>query len=167
MEESVALVTVKIVEPLTPWKVAVMVVGPAARVWAKPAVGPVLAMVALVVSEEVQVAWVVMIPVLPSKYVAVAVNCTFVSMAADGLTGVTAMLFTGLVTVSVLVPVWPSSVALMVVVPGATPVARPPFAVIVALVGSEEAQVTWLVMSLPRLSLALNCWVAPGAMLGF
>ena len=63
----------------------------------------------------------------------------------------------------------PPSVALIVDVPGATPVARPA-AVIVATEVVAEAQVTWLVRSCVELSekvpVAVNCSVFPLAMLG-
>jgi hypothetical protein len=63
----------------------------------------------------------------------------------------------------------PSSVAVMVAVPGATPVASPPL-LIVATDGLDELQVASVVISLfppseyqPR---AVNCWVDPTGMPG-
>ena len=58
---------------------------------------------------------------------------------------------TAAVTVSTVEPVTPPSVALMVEVPVATAVARPPL-VMVATEVVAEAQVTWLVRSCVELS---------------
>ena len=82
-----------------------------------------------------------------------------------GLAGVTAIDCRAAgVTVSTVEPLTPLSVALIVEVPGATPVARPA-AVIVATGGVAEAQVTWLVRFCVVLSVkvpvAVNCCVAP------
>ena len=66
-------------------------------------------------------------------------------MAMLGLAGVTATDWrTAAVTVRTVEPAMPVSVALMVEVPDATPVARPA-AVMVATEVVAEAQVTWLV----------------------
>ena len=61
-----------------------------------------------------------------SKYVPVAVNCGLVPGATDEFAGVTAMETNGLVTVRAAVPETDPEVAVMVTLPGATPVARPP-----------------------------------------
>ncbi len=55
MERSVGAVTVKLVEPVMPFKEAEMVVVPAATVVARPWVPAALLMVAVVVEEEAQV----------------------------------------------------------------------------------------------------------------
>ena len=82
----------------------------------------------------------------------------------DRLQGTAAVL-----TVSTVEPVTRSAMAVIVDVPVATPVARPA-AVIVATEVVAEAQVTWLVRFCVELSekvpVAVNCWVAPLAMLG-
>ena len=87
-----------------------------------------------------------------------------------GLAGVTAIdCSTAGLTVSTVEPVTPPSVALIVEVPVATPVASPA-AVIVATAGVAEAHVTWLVRSCVVLSekvpVAVNCSVSPLATLG-
>ena len=91
---------------------------------------------------EAQVTEPVMSAVVASEYVPVAVNCWFVPAAIDGLAGVTAMLCrVADVTVSTVEPLTRPSVALMLLVPTATPWARP-VALIVALAVVPEAQVT-------------------------
>src|SRR5271166_5954489 len=87
-----------------------------------------------------------------------------------GLAGVTAIdCKAAAVTVRTVDPVMPLSVALMVEVPVATPVARPAV-VIVATDVVAEAHVTWLVRFAVELSeyvpVAVNCSVSPLAMLG-
>jgi hypothetical protein len=73
-------------------------------------------------------------------------------------------------TVSVVLPETLPCVALMVVLPAATAVARPA-ALMIATPLLEEAQLTWLVMfcALPSeyVPVAKNCCVAPGAIVGF
>jgi hypothetical protein len=64
-------VTVKVVVPLTPAELAVIVVAPADVAVATPA----LLMVATADVEEIHVAELVTFNVEPSLYVAVAVNC--------------------------------------------------------------------------------------------
>ena len=76
--------------------------------------------------------------------------------------------------VRVVLPDTASKVALMLVLPEPTEVAKPlePAALeIVAIPGTEEAQVTDVVRSsvVPseKVPVAINCWVVPAAMLGF
>ncbi len=92
----------------------------------------------------------------------------------DGLTGVTAIdTRLAAVTVSVAVPVRPSTAAPMVVVPTAAEVARPcePAALLIVAAGLDELQVTRVVRGcmVPSVytPVAVNCWVVPSAMLGF
>jgi hypothetical protein len=121
METSVG-VTVRLVEPLIDPKVALMFVLPAVTAVARPAL-----MVATVVLVEVQDTVLVRFCVLPSLYVPVAVNCWVVPLAIEVLAGVTAIDTNAAgVTVRVAVPLI-ELVALdvMVVLPGATPVATP------------------------------------------
>ena len=74
-------------------------------------------------------------------------NCWVSPAAIDGLAGVTAMLCrVAEVTVSTVEPLTSPSVALMLLVPAATPVARP-LALIVAVAVVPEAQVTAAVRS--------------------
>src|SRR5579862_3854318 len=106
-----------------------------------------------------------MLTVPLSLYVPVAVNCWVEPFVIDGFAGVTAIeTSVAGVTVRTVVPVLPLSVALMLLVPVATPVASPPL-VIVATESVAEAHVTWLVILTALLSLnvpvAVNCWVAP------
>ena len=72
----------------------------------------------------------------------------------------------GLVTVRAAVPETEPEVAVMVTLPGATPVARPP-APIAAIRLFVDCQVALAVMScvapLARVAMAVNCWVLPGA----
>ncbi len=104
-------VTVNDVEPLTPPKVAVMVVVPATADTAKdvdpliapevavivvapgapPAASPSLVTVATFVAEEFQVAEVVRFLVLPSLSVPIAVNCTLAATTMDEFAGATAI----------------------------------------------------------------------------
>jgi len=80
--------------------------------------------------------------------VPVAVNCWVVPTARLGLAGVTAIdCKVATVTVRVVVPETLPRVAVMIEVPAATPVARPPVE-IVATEEVAEAQVTEAVMAL-------------------
>ena len=81
-----------------------------------------------------------------------AVNCSVSPLGTLGLAGVTAIdCKTAAVTVSTVEPVIPPSVALIVEVPVATAVARPPL-VIVATEVVADAHVTWLVRFCVELS---------------
>jgi hypothetical protein len=121
METSVG-VTVRLVEPLIDPKVALMFVLPAVTAVARPAL-----MVATVVLVEVQDTVLVRFCVLPSLYVPVAVNCWVVPLAIEVLAGVTAIDTNAAgVTVRVAVPLIELlALDVMVVLPGATPVATP------------------------------------------
>ena len=80
-------------------------------------------------------------------------NCCVIPLAIDGLAGVTAMdCSVGAVTVSNVEPTIEPEVALIVLVPAATPVARPP-TVMVAVVVVPEAQVAEAVRFCVLLSL--------------
>ena len=110
-------------------------------------------MVATVGVAEAHVTMPVRFCVLLSLKVPVAVNCCVVPFAMDGFAGVTAIdCSTAAVTVSTVEPVTPLSVALMVLVPLLTPVARPP-ALMVATEVVAEAHVTWAVRFCVLLSL--------------
>ena len=87
MEDRVAAVTVRVAVPDFPLKVAVMVAVPAALAVAKP----LLATVAVVVLDEVQVTCVVIVWVDPSEYVPVAVNCWVVPATLVAVAGITAI----------------------------------------------------------------------------
>ena len=82
-----AACTVRVVLPVNPPEVALMVVLPDAT----PAASPLLALtVAAAVLEELHVAWEVRFCVLPSEYVPVATNCWLAPVAILALAGVTA-----------------------------------------------------------------------------
>jgi len=107
----------------------------------------------------------VMFEVLASLYVPVAMNEIVLPTATDAGFGVIAIEVSE-ITVSVTPgDVTVPNVAVMLVVPLATPVASPPEAVIVAVAGVPDAHVTVAVISAVELSLyvpvAVNCCVAP------
>jgi hypothetical protein len=108
--------------------------------------------------------------VLPLLSFAVAVNCSVAPAAMDGEDGVTAMLATTGVTVSVSgALVTPCAAAVICVVPADTPVARPVDELMVATPVALLAQVKVTpLMVLPLLSfaVAVNCSDAPVAMDG-
>ncbi len=152
-------------------KVAVIVVLPTLK---SAVARPLLSMVAIDVSDELQVTWVVISLVVPSVYVPVALNCIADNRFMVGLAGVIVIKIRGTgVTVSTVLPEIPRvlvmEVAVMVIVPAETPAASP-LLLIVATVGSDEVQATWVVISKLVLSeyvpVALNCWVAPTRIVG-
>jgi hypothetical protein len=136
--------------------VAVMLVLPAATPLARP-----IEIVASAGTEEIQVTLEVRFCVLLSLYRPVAVNCCVAPTVMEAEAGLTVMvLSTGAegpvaeaaVTVSAAgLLVTPPNVAVMLVLPAITPLARPPE--IVAMAGTEELQVTievkFRVLSLP------------------
>ena len=74
-----------------------------------------------------------------SLKVPVAVNCCELPKLIDGLAGATVMdCNVAFVTVRVAVPLWPTKAAEMVVLPGATPVARPLVADALLTVATED-----------------------------
>lgn len=91
IDTSVAEVTVNLVKPEILPKVAVMVVGPADNDEAFPLEPEELLIVATDVEDEVHVTDEVRSCVLLSEKVPVAVSCSAVPRAMDGLVGVTAM----------------------------------------------------------------------------
>src|SRR5206468_1456400 len=146
-------------------KVAVIVVVPAATDVARPALSIVAKAVfaALLVTRDVTSCvglWL---------EVSVGVECRVVPFATLGAVGVTVIVDRfAAVTVSVVLPETPPEVAVIVVVPAATDVARPcdpPALLIVATAVLDELQVTWVVRSCVVVSLkvpvAVNCWVNP------
>jgi hypothetical protein len=124
-------------------------------------------MVATPVSDDSQVTVVVMSLVVPSANVPWAVNCTVsprptVCAGAEMVSDVKREV----VTVSVAVPVSEPDCAVMVLLPTATAVAKPP-AVMVAVLVEEDAQVGEMLVVLPSsfTPAAVNCCVSPIAML--
>ena len=175
---STAEVTVSVLDPLTrlAGSVAVTVVAPTETLVPRPWLPGALLTVATVSSEELHVTESVRSCVESSLYVPIAVNCCVVPSAMDGSVGVTSSeVSTAAVTVSVVEPprLLPGSVAVMLVTPTETLVARPslPGALLtVATVSSEELHVTALVRSWVELSLkvpiAVNGCVVPSAIDG-
>src|SRR5580698_2783626 len=164
---NVAAVTVRTVEPLIAPDFAVIVEVPTPAPLARPAA----LIVAVVVVPELHVTVLVRFCVVPSLNVPVAVNCSVAPLVIDGLAGVTAIdCSVAAVTVNTVDPLTVFKVALMVLVPTPTPVAKPP-AVIVAVAVVPEAHVTEVVRFCVLLSLyvpvAVNCCVAPLAIDGF
>lgn len=128
-------------------EVAVIVLVPTAMAVARPFEPVALLIVATVVVFELQVTVVVMSWVEVSEYVPVAVNCWCAPTIMLGLTGVTAMeTRVAGVTVSVVEPETPATVAAIVVVPGARVVASPTLLIVAKLV-ADEFQVAVVVRS--------------------
>ncbi len=96
-------------------------------------------------------------------------NCNVAPATTTGFVGATDMATKvgGALTVNRVVPVTPLNVAEIVVVPAASPVARPP-ALTVAAEVLDEAHATWLLKfcALPSeyVPVALNCCPAPANM---
>jgi hypothetical protein len=131
-------VTVRVVFPEILPEVAVMMAVPAAM--AVP--NPLLLTVAAAVLDELQVTWVVIFWLVPLEYVPEAVNCSVNPAGTLGLAGVTDMEDrVAEVTVRVVFPETLPKVAVMVVVPTETPVARPLLFTIAADV-LDEVQAT-------------------------
>lgn len=113
---------------------------------ASPVANPAVLTVATFAVAEFHVTWLVMSPVLPSVYVAIAVNCAvnatvmFVDVSVSAIDWSVAT-----VTVRPKVfDVTPFRVALTFEVPMPAPIARP-LAAIATTVGEAEFHVTWLV----------------------
>jgi len=156
-------VTVSEADPLSDWKVAVIVAEPAFNVVAKPEAFRV----ATVVSDELHVAEVVTSLVLLSLYFAVAEYCCVLPSTTDVLPGLTVTdckVGGAAVTLSDAVPLSDWKVAVMVAVPAFSVVARPD-AFTVATVASDELHADELVTSfeVPSLNLAdaESCCVTP------
>ena len=101
-----------------------------------------------------------------------AVSCSVNPMGMLGFAGPTTMdTRVAEVTVRFVVPDIDPRLAVIVVVPAATGVARPYVVPTVATAESEDFQVTDVVRSFVVLSeyvpVAVNCWLTPTAMLGF
>ena len=147
-----------------PWmepEVAVMVVPPVPT----PVARPPLAIVATPVFVELHAAVLVRFCVLPSLYVPVATYCCVPPLMIEVFAGVTAIVANvAAVTVNPVDPLMDPDVAVIVLLPVATPVARPPL-VIVATPVFVELHVTVLVRFcvLPSLyvPVATYCCVPP------
>ena len=164
--------TAKVVAPLifVAGSIAVMVVVPTATEVTKPFVPAALLIVAVAVLEELHVADAVRFCVVPSVYVPVAVNCIVLPRAIEGLTGVISIETNwAAVTVKVVLPAIAPDVAVIVVEPTASDVARP-LLLIVATPVFDELQTTCPVKSCVVASVnvpvAINCFVVPLAIDG-
>ncbi len=174
IDDSVAGVTVSVVEPDTLPDVAVTVDVPAARQDARPLDPAALLIAATVVLDELQVTDAVRFCVVPSEYVPVAVNCLVVPQALVGLEGVIEIDDSvAEVTVSVVEAVTLPDVAVIVDVPAARQDARPldPAALLIAATAVlDELQVTDAVRSFVVPSekgpVAVSCLVVPLALVG-
>ena len=145
IEVSVAAVTVRTAVLLVmPPEAAVMLEVPVARPVARPA----LVMVAVVNTEEFQVAELVRSAVVESVKWPVAVNCWVSPLAMDGVAGATVIVVSvAAVTVrTAVLLVMPPEAAVMLDEPAPTPVARPAL-VMVATAVAEEFQVAELLRS--------------------
>jgi hypothetical protein len=167
IDTKVAGVTVRLAVPLIASEVARMVTVPVANVLARPAVPEASLTVATVPSEELQCTVVVTSWLLPSANVPVAENCSVVpsaTLADDGDTVIETS--ADAVTASEVEPLTLPDVALMLVVPTATVVARPEVFTVATAEESDD-QVAVLVKScvLPSLNVpvAVNCCVPPSA----
>ena len=157
--------TVMAAVPLIPLSEAVTVVEPEATAVARPAA----LMVATLVFALTQVTLLVILAVVPLLYVPVAVYCCVAFAASVTAAGVTEMDDRpggGVVVLTerVALPLTPVNVAVMVVEPAATPVARPAV-LTVAMVALDDCQttdeVTLPVVPLLKVAVAVNCSVAP------
>ena len=152
IDTSVAAVTVNVSAGLvTPLNAAVICDVPTPMPVAKPAE----LIVATPVVPDTHVACVVRFCVLLSEYVPVAVNCSVVPLAIDGLTGITAIdtrAGATAVTKSPGLTTVPIVAVICVVCPELTPVASP-LPLIVAAARFEDAQITCVVRSSVLLSL--------------
>jgi len=165
-EDKVTAVTVTVVVSEAVPVVAVIVVVPEPTAVTMP----LLLTVATDVLDEVQVTCVDMSRLVPSEYEAVAVNCWVLPAGTLGRSGVTDTEDNvAVVTVRVAVPDLVPEVAVMVVVPAPTAVARP-LLLTVATAALDELQVTTVVISrlVPseNMPAAANCEVAPAGVLG-
>ena len=135
--------------PVTPLRVAVMLVEPVSSALARPLCRPTVATVG---SEELQVAWPVMFSLFPLSKVPVAVKDRLVPGARVKGLGVMAIeTRLAALTVKLVLLLFPSLAAPMVVEPTPTPIASPLLAML-ATKGADEDQVTVLVMSCVVLS---------------
>jgi hypothetical protein len=155
-------VTVRVAVPLTPLRDAVIVAEPAAAALARPEVFTA----ATAVFELVQLTLPVRSAVVPSLYLPVAVNCWVVIAAMLTVAGETVMEVRvttgggGAGTVMAALPPTPLTMAVTLVEPEASAVARPAV-LMVATAGFEDTQAAVVVTSAVEPSLyvavAANC----------
>ena len=154
-----ALITVRVVLPVMPPNLAVMVAEPTPTPVASPLEFDALLMTATVVAEELQVAPMVRTCTELSENIPVAVNCCVDFRAIVAFVGVTVMdcrVAEVTVRVALLDPMLPE-VAFMVVEPTPVDVAKPfvspPALLMTATEGDVELHVTESLMSSVELSL--------------
>lgn len=136
IESKMAGPTLSVAEAVMEPEVAVMVAVPTPV----PVANPLLAMVATVAEDELQVTELVRVCVLPSLYVPVAANCWLAPLAIDALPGLTDNdTRTGAVTATLTEPVTAPELALMLVVPSRLPITNP--ALTDATAGEEDVHV--------------------------
>jgi hypothetical protein len=152
MDTSVAGVTVSVVDPDMLPDVAVIVVEPAAAEVATPSVPAALLIAATAIADEFQITDAVRSCVVLSENVPVAANLTVVPLAMPGLDGVTAIdTSVAEFTVSKVDPVMLLDVAVTVVEPAASEVAKAEVTIVATLV-LDELQITCAVRSCVVLS---------------
>lgn len=162
-----AELTVSVVFPLTDSNDAEMVVVPTFL----PVASPLTVIEATEFADEDQETTSLTFWLLPSENVAVAVNCSARPRGKLGFAGLTlSEVAAALVTVSDAVPEIAPEVAVIVVLPPATPCAKPWVGDELPMVAAavfEDVQVTLPVMFCVLLSLkvpvAMNCWLVCGA----
>lgn len=157
---SVAAVTVRVAEPVTEPDVAVICVVPVAAVSARPRE----LIDATVVFATPQLTWLVRFCVLPSVNVPIAVNGCELPSATDGVGGVTAMETSATaLTVRLVDPEIDPTVAVIVVAPVVTGIARPALTVAIALCDDVQVAlaVRFCIVPSVNVPVAVNCCVVP------
>jgi hypothetical protein len=170
IETGTAGVTVRSVDAETAPEVALISAVPVPALEASPA----LLIVAVERVSEAHVTAEVMFIVLLSVNVPVAVNCCVVPSAIEGLAGVIVIEASAAAeTLSVVAPVMPAEVALIVAAPALPVVTRPcdpPTLLICAMVGTLDVHCTVCVRFCVLLSLkvpvAVNCCDTPSGIVG-
>ena len=169
IEVSTAAVTVTVVVPDTPARVAVIVALPTPVPVTRPWLPGASLTVASDGAEETQVTNAVRFWVVPSEKSPVAMSCSLVPSAIEELGGVIVIaVSTAAVTVTAVVPDTPPKVALIVALPTPLPVTRPRLGAVLltaATDGAEETQVTnavrfWVVPS-EKSPVAMSCSLVP------
>jgi len=147
IEVRTAEVTVTVVAPDTPPRVAVIVALPTPIPVTRPWLPGASLTVASVGAEEIQVTNAVRFWVVPSEKSPVAMSCSLVPSAIEELGGVIVIaVSTAAVTVTVVVPDIPASVAVIVALPTPVPVTSP-LLLTVAMGFADELQLAEAVRS--------------------
>ena len=170
IDNKVALLTLNVVLPDTPFKVAVIILVPAVIGVTRPLLPTALLIVAVAVVPELHVTKLVITCVLLSEYVPIATICLFTPNAVLKLVGVTDIdTNVAFVIIKLLLPDIPPKVAVIIVPPVATGVAKPVAVAIVATLVLLEPHVTdvviFAVVLLEYVPVAVNCIELPSATL--